>query len=355
MRFWSVLIGVFVSVAIYSSVTLQHGIVGLTKLNGEGCICHNLTPTKSVTISISGQDSIPAGGIALFKIRMTGAPGVVGGMNVASLFGTLSPFDTTARIIDGEITHSKPKLFVSDTVEWKFYYQAPVNLGWDTIYATGLSANQDSIPTSDDKWNFSPNFPVKIVQFVPVEMASFSCLADNNNIIIEWITSSEVNNSGFRLFRIENNRETFLSFLPGKGNSAERNYYNFTDNPQKDGSYSYRLEQVDYNGTIKSYFTGEVYFSKGSSPLSLNNNPNPFSEETKISFHLPENGNISLDIFNNSGELIQEVVSGYFSSGKHEINWNADKLPGGVYYCRLSLGNEQDHNSKKIIKLVILK
>lgn len=355
MRIWLIIIGVFVSTLVFSSVTSMHGITGLTKLNGEGCICHNFTSSASVNVRITGPDSVLAGSIVQYTVKMTGSPGIVGGMNVAARSGSLSPFDTTTRIIDGELTHSKPRAFSNDTVTWKFSYQAPSSLGWDTLYAVGLSANQDSIPTLDDKWNFSPNFPVKVVSFIPVELSSFTSFIYGSEMIISWITSSETNNKGFNLYRIYDNKEEFLRFVQGKGTSLESNHYQFTDTPFREGSYRYRLEQVDYNGDSRSYISNEAFFKGITDFRLLENYPNPFNPGTTISFSSPSGGQVRIDIFNAAGEFVSSAANSFFPAGNHKINWNAGNLPTGIYFCRLIIDAPAGAPVKKTIKMVLAK
>lgn len=355
MKIWLIIIGLFVSAVVYSSVTSMHGITGLTRLNGEGCVCHNFTSSGTVNVSITGPDSVLAGSIVQYTVKMTGSPGVVGGLNVAARNGSLSPFDTTSRVIDGELTHSKPKAFSNDTVTWKFSYQAPTSLGWDTLYAVGLSANQDSIPTSEDKWNFSPNFPVKVVSFIPVELSSFTTYLSRSEVIVSWITSSETNNKGFNLYRIFDSKEELLGFVQGNGTSLETNRYQFNDSPSREGSYCYRLEQIDFNGASRSYMSNEIFFTGAADFHLLKNYPNPFNPATTISFSSSVGGQVRIDIYNAAGEFVSSAANSFFPAGNHKIAWNAGSLPTGIYFCRLNIEAATSAPVSKTIKMVLAK
>ncbi|NHZ86967.1 MAG: T9SS type A sorting domain-containing protein [Planctomycetia bacterium] len=46
----------------------------------------------------------------------------------------------------------------------------------------------------------------------------------------------------------------------------------------------------------------------------------------------------SLQIFDITGRLMETLVNGELVSGEHEITWNADNLPSGVYFVRLQSG-----------------
>ena len=63
--------------------------------------------------------------------------------------------------------------------------------------------------------------------------------------------------------------------------------------------------------------------------------PNPFSNSTTISFTLSKNSNVKLNIYDIKGRLIQMLADKEFSQGEHHINFSAEHLSTGVYYCAL--------------------
>ena len=170
MKYTLLFLTIFLSIIIYSAVKYPTGIVGLTRLNGEGCICHNLEPDSTVFVWISGPDSLQPGQIAAYRLFLSGGPKVKGGYNAAVRFGSLAAVDSFSKIIDSELTHAFPKSFDSqDTIIWEFEYTAPDTTVSDTIYSVAMSVNGDEIPTDADKWNFGNNFVVNVVSPVKVE------------------------------------------------------------------------------------------------------------------------------------------------------------------------------------------
>jgi parallel beta-helix repeat protein len=65
------------------------------------------------------------------------------------------------------------------------------------------------------------------------------------------------------------------------------------------------------------------------------NFPNPFNPITTISYQLSAFSQISLAIFDLQGRLVTQLISGYREAGLHEVIWNAEGLPSGVYFVRL--------------------
>jgi len=80
------------------------------------------------------------------------------------------------------------------------------------------------------------------------------------------------------------------------------------------------------------------------------NYPNPFNPTTNIRFDLPKNSDVSLVVYDLMGREVSQLVKGHLDAGYHTINFNAAKLPSGVYIYRLQAG---DFVSTK--KLMLLK
>lgn len=80
---------------------------------------------------------------------------------------------------------------------------------------------------------------------------------------------------------------------------------------------------------------------------SLGNYPNPFSEETTITFTLEEAGNVHITIWDINGKLIQEVAQNFYTAESHQETWNASKYASGVYFCRIEL--EKQYAVQKMV------
>ena len=84
--------------------------------------------------------------------------------------------------------------------------------------------------------------------------------------------------------------------------------------------------------------------------------PNPFNPRTTIRFNFGvistplNNLNISLQIFDITGRVVDELVNGNLDSGEHELVWDAIGFSSGVYFVKLTLDKQS-----KIQKLILLK
>jgi hypothetical protein len=168
-------------VGFYGFKVLYHeGIVGQTKkplrapvFSVKGCFCHGDSASPRARVWISGPDTVRAGTQALFSVNVAKDTNVAAGFNVAAFLGHLGVRDTAGtqlmRVdpnnpIDSlELTHTDSKSGNGrDTISWQFWYRAPSIIGLtDTIYAVGNSIDTSRDPDGD-RWNYAPNFLVRI-------------------------------------------------------------------------------------------------------------------------------------------------------------------------------------------------
>lgn len=67
--------------------------------------------------------------------------------------------------------------------------------------------------------------------------------------------------------------------------------------------------------------------------------PNPFNPSTTISYDLDRDVFVKLDVYNSVGQRVCLLSNGVQSEGSHQIHWEPDGLPGGVYIVRMNAGS----------------
>ena len=137
----------------------------------------------------------------------------------------------------------------------------------------------------------------------------------------------------------------------------------FLDAGPGDGTWHYRIVAEDVHGN-ESGPSEEVWVSLGTGVddpqlpgvLAIRGNfPNPFNPLTKITFDLPRNGSVKLDVYSASGEFVANIEDSFRNAGRHHVTWEGTDaagraLPGGVYFARLTVGAET-----AVHKMVLLK
>jgi hypothetical protein len=200
---------------------------------------------------------------------------------------------------------------------------------------------------------------------LPITLASFSgAVVENNDVRLDWMTISEVNNLGFYVERRAENELSFTelpnSFVPGHGTTVEPQEYTWTNASVPQGTYEYRLRQVDLDGTTHYSHAIEVIVS---SPLSvggeavpavftLNQNyPNPFNPSTKISFSLAEANFTTVKVYNVLGQQVATLFSGMADAGRaYVVNFDASTIGNGIYFYRLESGSKVDVKKMTLLK-----
>jgi len=99
-----------------------------------------------------------------------------------------------------------------------------------------------------------------------------------------------------------------------------------------------------YNAPVTSVASTEN--SIPNSYVLHNNYPNPFNPSTMIGFALPGAGKVTLRIYSVTGQLVRELTNGSYSSGRHELVWDAQDEKGmrvalGLYFYRLMVQPEK--------------
>lgn len=140
---------------------------------------------------------------------------------------------------------------------------------------------------------------------------------------------------------------------------------------------SARGEFAAYRNLVEMQFFGE----KNAAELALNkpssnsfaadavptsyklaqNYPNPFNPETYITYELPENAHVKLEIYNIQGKLIQTLVNGQMSAGTHQVLWdghrggNGNSVGSGIYIYRLQAIGENGKAVSFTRKMTLMK
>jgi hypothetical protein len=178
---------------------------------------------------------------------------------------------------------------------------------------------------------------------LPVTFMDFSAGSQENNVILKWTTSTEINNKGFEIQRSQDRTAwTVLGFVNSAGNTGEEKKYNYSDNKLEPGRYYYRLKQQDHNGkfeysqVVSVKLGGSKFFELGQ------NQPNPFSGKTSISFTLAEKRKVTLTLFDSQGRLIKTLLNATKEEGNHIIDLNFQTLKSGIYYYKLVAGDFTD-------------
>lgn len=189
------------------------------------------------------------------------------------------------------------------------------------------------------------------ISIVPVELAGFSASTSGKDVVLDWATPTELNNRGFEVQRKKTGGDwVTLTFIDGKGTTTNISEYKYVDKNPGEGKFSYRLKQIDFDGSTWSSYTVDVEIGNPMEFELSQNFPNPFNPSTVIRFSLPVAGDASLRVYNSAGEEVAALLNEYLESGTHSVKFDASKLSSGVYFCKLVSGSFSTVKKMSLIK-----
>jgi hypothetical protein len=198
---------------------------------------------------------------------------------------------------------------------------------------------------------------LSLEQVVPVELVSFTAEINKQaEIVLNWSTATESNNSGFEIQRSKNGNEFInVGFIQGHGTSTELNKYTFLDTKLGTGKYYYRLRQIDFDGTSDLSNIIEVIINVPDAFVLNQNYPNPFNPSTTISFSLPVDAHVTINIFNTIGEQISRIADDEYAAGTYNINFSANELVSGVYFYTIDAHGKDNSMYHAVKKMIVIK
>jgi hypothetical protein len=181
---------------------------------------------------------------------------------------------------------------------------------------------------------------------LPVYLIDFSATPQGNDVLLEWVTSSEINNDRFEILSSDNssgaNNFEEISQVKGSGNSTSIHRYSYLDQrPAKKGTYYYRLRQVDFDGSQMLSNIVAVNFRNGKSLNLVGIIPNPFTDRTSVQIYSSERGVLSARITDVFG---REISAKEFAIDKGMFSFDPEesaRLSSGIYFVELILNDER--------------
>ena len=199
---------------------------------------------------------------------------------------------------------------------------------------------------------------------LPVELTTFTLNLIDNTVVLKWETATEVNNYGFEVERqyqgIRNKKQETRSndedwekigFVEGYGNSNSPKLYSFTDQSiESSGQYLYRLKQIDIDGAFEYSNKVEVDIGYPNNYELKQNYPNPFNPSTTITYSIPNDGQVTLSIYDVLGNEVALLENGNKSAGNYSYNFDASNFSSGLYFYTIKSGQFIETKKMLLVK-----
>lgn len=172
---------------------------------------------------------------------------------------------------------------------------------------------------------------------LPVELSRFEALRDGQDAVLHWTTASETNNSGFTVQQLYDD-ETFreIAFVEGAGTTSQAQRYTYRVRDLPAGMHTFRLEQVDFDGTTTSSSSVEISIPLAEPFVLTAAYPNPFHGTATLSLEVRETQDVSVMLYNILGQRVQHLFDGTVRAGSPQpLTIDGSHLPSGVYVYRV--------------------
>ena len=340
---------------------------------GTGVYSNNITPIDA----IYGHTAVP-GALAVGAVRVTTPTSI-------ESFSSQGP--STISYPSADI-RSKPDIvgadgglisgagsfgsYNSENGEWRFYgtsasaphVAAIAAQMWGAYPAKTGNEIRDAIKTNAvDLGDFGFDYvygngradAMNSYDVLPVELISFKTESSGTDAKLLWSTATEINNYGFNVERRMQSTSTDegtgwenIGFVKGSGNSNSTKKYSFVDNSiGASGKYSYRLKQIDFDGSFTYSNVIEINLIAPESFALVQNYPNPFNPSTVISYQLPVAGQVTLKIYDVLGREVTTLVNEKQNAGIYKLTWEPKNIASGTYFYRIT--SEKFTDVKKLL------
>jgi hypothetical protein len=206
-----------------------------------------------------------------------------------------------------------------------------------------------------DGWCTTNQPYLNITYIVPVELTSFTANVVNGNVQLNWSTATETNNKGFEVQRSNGGEYQTIAFIQGNGTSTQQHTYAYSDQNVANGNYSYRLRQVDFDGTSEYSPVVEVTVDRPAEYNLAQNYPNPFNPTTKINYGLKVDSKVTMKVFDILGQEVVTLLNQNITAGNHTVTFDASKLNSGVYLYKIEATGVDGSSFTSVKKMILTK
>lgn len=172
-------------------------------------------------------------------------------------------------------------------------------------FNTPISSGNDTISTVASRESYLAKFNFNSSP-LGIELLDFNGVKINNQNVLQWTTSTEINNA---YFDIEYSQDVKQFANIGKinskainGNSSNNINYEFIDANPKQGHNYYRLKQVDFDGSFSYSKLIDLYYA---SPDEISIYPNPAKNQLFVN---SDKKNLKYQIENYMGQVIKKGI-----------------------------------------------
>jgi len=197
------------------------------------------------------------------------------------------------------------------------------------VFAVDSNAGTEAIYF--DHVQFSSDGPI------PVELASFDVSTDGQRGVLTWQTASETNNAGFAVQHqapVANDWRK-VGYREGEGTTTQPQSYRFTTDRLESGTHTFRLKQVDTDGTAHYSAPKTIAVRSGAGLTLLSSHPVVQGQSAVLSIEVPTRQPVTVTLYDVLGQQVRTVKSAEMAPGQPtRATVSTADLSSGIYFLR---------------------
>ncbi|PSQ84183.1 MAG: hypothetical protein BRD30_12105, partial [Bacteroidetes bacterium QH_2_63_10] len=183
------------------------------------------------------------------------------------------------------------------------------------------------------------NGTYSITEPIPVELTAFDATVDGRSVHLTWTTASETDNSGFEVqHKYRDGPFEALDFVPGQGTTTGPQTYDYAVTDElSPGSHTFRLKQLDTDGSAQYSETKQVTLSPEGQYALTKAAPNPFHERTTMKLTVRETQPVSVVVYNTLGQRVRTLLDQEVRANRPvDLRLKGQPLASGVYVVQVA-------------------
>jgi len=186
---------------------------------------------------------------------------------------------------------------------------------------------------------------------LPVELAVFDVAANGNQVHLAWKTATETNNAGFEVQRRTDGGWSKSGFVEGAGTTTRPQSYRFTTDALKSGTHTFRLKQIDTDGTAH-VSEPETVTIRGEAGLVLSGaNPLTAGQPTELQVQVETEQFVEVALYDVLGQRVRTVTSDRATPDRPvRTTMSTEGLSSGVYFLRATGNSFQETRKINVLQ-----
>ncbi len=175
---------------------------------------------------------------------------------------------------------------------------------------------------------------------LPVHLLDFKAKLVSNAVVLDWITSSEINSYYFDVERSYDGISfTKAGTVNAAGNSSLPLNYSFNDPSVAQENNFYRLKQVDRDGKWEYSKVLAIRYQGKTNRFRVINNP--FTDNIDIEFSKSQSGNLLIKLLDAAGKEVYRTTQAATGQSRLRVNTAGKNISAGIYVLQVTTNQEQ--------------